>query len=162
MFVLYQSNLSEAAFSDSADPALSPKDMSLAKCHEKLFALGSVLDVLGICLIYKCNHGGGYRLNELAQKDLYLKEEFYQDITRPVNRNFVLETKDIIIWHLQREPSLSDEVAPYLSLRQKEVWRWKQMGKTIEETAIIMGVSKRTVEKHRENIKKKIRETLSC
>jgi len=44
-----------------------------------------------------------------------------------------------------------------LSRREREVDEWTRQGKTLEETAMILGISIRTVQKHRQNIRAKRR-----
>lgn len=67
----------------------------------------------------------------------------------------IVRNKILCIWKPQAgksEASLDD-----LSRRELQVWEWLKAGKTAEETAIILGISRRTVEKHRQNIYRKLR-----
>ncbi len=44
-----------------------------------------------------------------------------------------------------------------LSPRERQVLDWMESGKSLDETATILGISPRTVEKHRQNLRAKLR-----
>jgi DNA-binding CsgD family transcriptional regulator len=62
------------------------------------------------------------------------------------------------IWDLgNAEPDCPAATHSDLTSREREVARWVGKGKSTDEIATILGISPRTVEKHTENIRKKIR-----
>ncbi|MFC7335820.1 LuxR C-terminal-related transcriptional regulator [Haloferula chungangensis] len=60
-------------------------------------------------------------------------------------------------WMIEGRNRAASSECSALSSREREVMAWQRAGKSIEETATILGISPRTVEKHRQNLSKKLR-----
>lgn len=102
----------------------------------------------------------GFALNATAQRDLDL-------ITPVADRSLLEERVHVVLWSdpmtMVWRPTRAQIDAPPLSTltrREREVHDWLQQGKTLAETAIILGVSPRTVEKHRSNLYRKLSEKM--
>lgn len=57
---------------------------------------------------------------------------------------------------IPRVPKMCADVVGLLTGREREVAHWMGEGKTLEETGIILGISRRTAEKHRDAIYAKL------
>ena len=72
----------------------------------------------------------------------------------PSSREYLLRTEDMAVWFPFERGEEVDLSA--LSKREREVWQWMLEGKSLAETATILGISPRTVEKHRQNLRHKL------
>lgn len=96
-----------------------------------------------------------YRLNDVARDDLDVcGEEISKEDFLRIERSFLIHGGDYAVWAIKEAPG-QDHVT-LLSRREREVLDCLNAGKSLKESASILGVSPRTVEKHRENIRKKL------
>lgn len=112
------------------------------------------LDALGFAWAIKAQPElDVFRMNEIAQRDL---KQFGKssEVIIPDGRGILISDESLYVWApLARAPKIDCSV---LSMRELEVWEWMQQGKTLQETATILGISARTVEKHRQNLREKL------
>lgn len=95
-----------------------------------------------------------FHLNEAARKDLGISsEEISFQRFSELKRSFLLQEHDFAVWTVSC--TSSQEMVLNLTRREEEVLQRMSIGESIKETASDLGVSPRTIEKHRENIRKK-------
>lgn len=127
----------------------------IEKDFSKLQAWLNLMDELGYAIITRePKEPVVYRLNVTAKEDLDLKCDELADMPESLDREIIVQDSEILLWVPAIQNDNSSRIETLLTKRQKEVWHWKKQGKSLEETAIIMGISIRTVSKHRENITK--------
>lgn len=146
---------------------LHPFESKLARRIEridgKLKAWAEVLDAAGWCVALRILNEEVW-LGERAQKEWVERGRELPDTWEvllsyleeiPEERMWVRE-EGIRIWGAKESgtnPSLS---AGHLTRREKEVMDWLREGKTAAEISIILGCSVRTVEKHVDNLYRKL------
>ncbi|MGJ8638375.1 MAG: helix-turn-helix transcriptional regulator [Opitutaceae bacterium] len=114
-----------------------------------------VLDTLGLAWAIKdADDASHFRLNAAAQQDLGDLPVDVVHLSVPRDRELLLSEPWLLLWKPKCEQQGADISG--LSQRELEVRDWMLQGKTLDETSMILGISPRTVEKHRQNIKQKL------
>ncbi|MGJ8638364.1 MAG: helix-turn-helix transcriptional regulator [Opitutaceae bacterium] len=125
------------------------------KLSESVDALLGVLDALGLAWAVKdLDDASHFRLNDAARQDLGHLPAQVPYLAVPSDRERLLSEPAFFLW--KPKPDSEAVELSALSQRELEVYEWMRKGKTIEATAIILGISPRTVEKHRQHIKEKL------
>lgn len=112
-----------------------------------------------------CSDSGGKEvLNAAAQgaceqMPLKKRERSIEGIRRHISRtapaDILIDFPGLLIW--RASPTAAPPASrPSLSRREREVLAWLREGKNSEEIAVILGLSKRTIEKHLQNVYRKL------
>jgi len=114
------------------------------------------LDDLGIPMaLMKNGEDGCYWLNDAAKSDLDTERDFVRkEFLDQLKRTVLVKDQALYVWLNEVANSEADLAA--LSPREKDVHAAMLRGKSLIETSESLGISTRTVEKHRENIRKKL------
>lgn len=127
--------------------------------NAKLDAWINLLGSLGYAVAYwdAGSHLVGYHLNSSAQNYLGVSVANLDASKLEVScTKAVICNEQLCVWPPAQKACHKDRDT-LLSRREKEVLEWQLVGKSASETAIILGISHRTVEKHRQNLHHKLR-----
>ena len=99
-------------------------------------------------------------LNQAAKNDLkVVSDSVGSEALFKMNRDFLINDGEVLIWFGKK--SAKHIEPPSLTPREKEVFLAMTHGKSLKETSSLLGISTRTIEKHRENIRVKMKSNLS-
>ena len=141
---------------------------SISQLSGKIAGWAELLDLLGWCVIH--DHAEGRWLGKCAQAWLSqhggqswqadLEADRWPDLLHkhiPATQLKVL-APGLLIWppSAESEATCSPDSSAALTRREREILEWLREGKTGGEIAVILGRSTRTIEKHLENIYKKL------
>lgn len=124
--------------------------------QQRLDAWLGTLDEVGLAVARLDNvDTGGFLLNAAAQQDLHMTEPHTaKAVIDEGVRDLLWSDATVIVWRPAAQVDATE--LDSLTRREREVFDWLQQGKSLEETAIILGISPRTVEKHRSNLYRKL------
>ncbi len=137
-----------------------------ARLQHRFQAWVSLIDELGWAIVWQDSTDSTTE-NENARRDL---AQSGQDANRPETvsaltqmlasngrgLDFVVRADDLLIWRPLGSTISPKDSAP-LTKRESVVLAWLKSGKTPAEIASILGVSRRTVEKHQQHLYRKLR-----
>jgi len=96
------------------------------------------------------------RINQPAKNDLQTSDDFVpREILAILPRTFLISDPEIFVWFPTQ--GRQNSLPPSLTPREQQVLQAMVDGMTLKETSMLLGISQRTVEKHRENIRNKMK-----
>lgn len=130
----------------------------------RIAALCDLLDAAGWGVAFKEAVNGPIQVGEQGRDFLNLsgsswmeKLADWQDFCGMIpSEQVVLSVPGLVVWRTAAPASPENNVAGGLTPREREVMDWISKGKTVPEVAVIIGCSRRTVEKHVANLYKKL------
>jgi DNA-binding CsgD family transcriptional regulator len=139
-------------------------DAKLAKRNRqetgRLLAWGELLDAAGWCVALRLADGecwlGDRAKRALASPEVPVRwEEVLEKVDLIAFESFQVRNAGVRVWETETEglPAVSPV---RLTRREAEVLHWLRQGKTDPEMALILGCALRTVEKHVENLYRKL------
>ncbi len=135
--------------------------ISYKKASEKLVSLYTLLDQLGWLIASEDpNHADTFalRMRTLAKfgKTHISRIELENRIHGLDSRNFLCRSKHLIIWRESKPEPQKTDTAKGLTKRESEVKELLLSGMALPAIATDLGISQRTVEKHVENLYRKL------
>lgn len=136
----------------------------------KIRAWGDLLDLLGWCVVYDLGDAKGTWIGKSAQtwlsqqndkswqEKMGSSEWLYRLKEHVPAGQIKVSAPGLLVWAAEASGSAcaADVAALSLTRREREILAWVCEGKTSAEIAVILGRSIRTIEKHLENIYKKL------
>jgi len=156
---------------NAASPDPIPDGASL-RIATRIRAWGELLDRLGWCVVVDLPDRRGGWVGNAAREwiSLHARDETVSDTISRDRMTFLREmipveqirisTQGLLVWssaHTSPESTpVGNTPLPPLSAREREILGWTREGKTSGEIAVILGRATRTIEKHLENIYRKL------
>jgi DNA-binding CsgD family transcriptional regulator len=148
------------------------QNKAIQTLEHKIRAWGDLLDLLGWCVVFDLNDGAGKRIGKTAQAWLSQQNdspwqvevddpEWLDHMRKQIPaEQLKVSVPGLLVWNTmpaqEATCGIDAEVMLTLTRREREIMQWLREGKTCGEIAIIVGISIRTVEKHLENIYRKL------
>jgi DNA-binding CsgD family transcriptional regulator len=131
---------------------------------DRLAALCALLDAAGWGVAFMDRIDGPIQIGTLSRNSLNEAghtwdgtSPAWQDLCRMIaTEQLVISSPRLLVWRTNNPTSPRNAITSRLTPREREVMAWIGKGKTAPELAIIFGCSLRTVEKHIENLYKKL------
>lgn len=137
------------------------KEIKQGELHAKIYAFEGHLSDLYLNHMYLNNIDLLYKFTRYIDQKLQPIKKALPPNSYPIQEEMHLYTEQEPLNAIANKANLlssfksSEIVGPKPTAREMEIIMWNLKGKTAEETASIMGISRRTVEKHFEKLRKK-------
>lgn len=117
----------------------------------------SLLDCYGYAIAQLDSVSCKVRLNTAANEDIHSESDNLRlKNFKNIERDILYEDNFLKVWVPLALCSANRTEIIALTRREREVLMWLRDGKTSDETAVILGIARRTVESHRSRIYRKI------